>query len=100
MRLHLLQAIVLYHQNKRTEAFELFKKAETELLKLKVDDVSLLTLVELGFSPAEARLGLRATNGDVNLAANYITENRKSRSEKRRRAMADKILERYNSING
>lgn len=48
-----------------------------------------------GYSVAEARLGLRATNGDVNLAANYINENRKIRSESRKRAMADKILERY-----
>lgn len=112
MRLHLLQAIVLYHQNKRTEAIDLFRRAEIELNKLKVDENSLVMLVELGkfqysfycffanliisgYSPAEARLGLRATNDDINLAANYINENRRNRSESRRKAMADKILERY-----
>lgn len=48
MRLHLLQAIVLYHQNKRQEALELFKKAEEELRKLKVDENSIMLLTELG----------------------------------------------------
>lgn len=48
MRLHLLQAVVLYHQNKRTEALVLLKKAENELASLKVDNNSLLMLIELG----------------------------------------------------
>lgn len=48
MRLHLLQAIVKYHQNNRNEALRLFLQAEEELKSLKVDENSLLTLVELG----------------------------------------------------
>lgn len=48
MRLHLLQAIVLYHQNKREEASNLLKVAENELKELKVDDNSIVALVELG----------------------------------------------------
>lgn len=44
---------------------------------------------------AEARLGLRATGGDVNMAANYIDENRQKRYESRKKAKAEKILEKY-----
>jgi hypothetical protein len=48
MRLHLLQAVVLFHQNKRQEASELLARADSELSSLKVDDCSLSTLMELG----------------------------------------------------
>jgi hypothetical protein len=48
MRLHLLQAIVLFHQNKRQEASKLLARADSELSSLKVDDHSLSTLIELG----------------------------------------------------
>ncbi|XP_065159726.1 NEDD8 ultimate buster 1-like [Atheta coriaria] len=92
MRLHLMQAIVLYHQNKRPEALALLEKCQGELAPLKVDEGSLMALVELGFSEAEGRIGLRATNGDVNQAANYINENRNKRIEARKKALAEKIL--------
>lgn len=95
MRLHLLQAIVLYHRNRRPEALQLLKKAQDELQVLKVDDGSVLMLVELGYSTAEARLGLRATGGDVNRAANYIDENRNKRNQIRQKAMAEDILQRF-----
>lgn len=36
MRLHLLQGIVAYHQNKRAEAKMLLEKAENELNELRV----------------------------------------------------------------
>ncbi|EFA02056.1 NEDD8 ultimate buster 1 [Tribolium castaneum] len=94
MRLHLLQAIVLYHKNKRNEALKLLKKAQEELSALKVEDDSVTMLVELGYSMAEARLGLRATGGDVNKAANYIDENRNQRSQARQKALAEEILQR------
>ncbi|KAK4886374.1 hypothetical protein RN001_002645 [Aquatica leii] len=94
LRLSLLQGIVLFHQNKRQEAFRLLKKVEDELKILKVDENSIIALMELGYSAAEARLGLRATRGDVNLAANYINENREKRTESRRKAMAERIIHR------
>ena len=50
MRLHLLQGVVFYHQNKREEAKRLFERASNELKALKVDDESLSTLIELGKS--------------------------------------------------
>ncbi|RZC43159.1 NEDD8 ultimate buster 1-like [Asbolus verrucosus] len=94
MRLHLLQAIALYHKNKRVEALQLFKKAQQELTLLKVNENSVMMLVELGYSMAEARLGLRANNGDVNRAANYIDENRNRRLQTRKKAMAETILQK------
>lgn len=48
MRLHLLQAIVKYYQNKRSEALNLLMQAEEELRLLKVDEASIMALVELG----------------------------------------------------
>lgn len=48
MRLHLLQGIILFHQNKRDESLRLLRQAETELNSLKVDEESLVTLIELG----------------------------------------------------
>ncbi|KAL1505617.1 hypothetical protein ABEB36_005141 [Hypothenemus hampei] len=93
-RLHLLQAVVLYHQNKRSESLLLFKHVECELQSLRVDEESVSSLVELGYSLAEARLGLRATGGDVTLAVNYIDENREKRYESRRKALAEEVLEK------
>ncbi|KAJ8927192.1 hypothetical protein NQ314_020468 [Rhamnusium bicolor] len=100
MRLHLLQAIVMYHKNMRSEALILLKKAEDEISNLKVDEQSIMMLVELGISkdnccsPAEATLGLRATKGDVNEAAKYIEDNREKRTESRKKAKAEEILKK------
>ncbi|KAK9870279.1 hypothetical protein WA026_006366 [Henosepilachna vigintioctopunctata] len=92
LRLHLLQAIILYHQNKRDDAMRLLKVTEQELMKLKVDENSVLQLVELGYTITEARIGLRATHGDINAAANYINEVREKKKESRRKAKAEEIL--------
>ena len=113
MRLHLLQSIVLYHQHRRQEARALLLKTKVELQSLKIDEVSLVSLIELGelqqftqcrcsigflltagFTSVEATMGLRATHGDVNKAAEFITENRKQREEARRKAAAERIFQR------
>lgn len=94
MRLHLLQAIALYHKNKRKESLEMLRRAQTELNKLKVNDNSIAALVNLGYTIAEARLALRVNDGQLDRAANYIDENRKKRNESRKRALAEEILEK------
>lgn len=48
MRLHLLQAIVLFHQNRRSESQNTLLLAETELNQLKISDESLMALVDMG----------------------------------------------------
>ncbi|KAH1021119.1 hypothetical protein HUJ04_010676 [Dendroctonus ponderosae] len=93
-RLHLLQAVLLYHQNRRSESLTLFKQVEKELRDLTVNEESIAMLLEIGFSAAEARLGLRATKGNVNEAADYISENRRKRYEARKKALAEEIYEK------
>ncbi|XP_075235105.1 NEDD8 ultimate buster 1-like isoform X5 [Lycorma delicatula] len=92
MRLHLLQGIVLFHQNKHSEARKILEETQHELALLKVDDTSLCELVEFGFTPAEARIGLRATNGCVNSAVEYIQKRRQEREEIREKEKEKKIL--------
>lgn len=48
MRLHLLQAVVLYHQNKREESLSMLRNVDLELRGLKVDPDGITALVELG----------------------------------------------------
>lgn len=52
------------------------------------------SVILVGYSPAEARLGLRATNGEINSAANYINENRKLRQESRQKGVAERIFKK------
>ncbi|KAJ6638174.1 NEDD8 ultimate buster 1 [Pseudolycoriella hygida] len=54
MRLHLLQAIVLYHQNRRYESQSLLLLAESELNQLKISDESVNAIVEMGKSSRRA----------------------------------------------
>ncbi|KAF9813586.1 hypothetical protein SFRURICE_014964 [Spodoptera frugiperda] len=83
MRMYLLQGIVCYHQNKRSEARALLAKAETELNALRVDEESVLTLMELGWSRAAARAGLRAAAGHVDTAHHYLADRRAQRDRAR-----------------
>lgn len=48
MRLHLLQAIVLFHQNRRSESQNMLVLAESELNQLKISDESVTMLVDMG----------------------------------------------------
>lgn len=94
MRLHLLQAIVLFHQNKWQEASKLLARADSELSALKVDDHSLSTLMELGYTAVEARFGLRAAHGDLSSAVVYITKQRADKAEAKKMEEAEKELNR------
>ncbi|XP_052749675.1 NEDD8 ultimate buster 1 isoform X2 [Galleria mellonella] len=90
MRLYLLQGIVAYHQNKRAEARQLLDKAESELNLLRVDETSVCALVELGWSRAQARGGLRAAGGDRDRAHLLLAARRDARRDLRRRASDDR----------
>ncbi|XP_013387690.1 NEDD8 ultimate buster 1 [Lingula anatina] len=87
MRLHLLQGIVAYHQHKRHEAITLLNKAEKELQRLAVDDEKIAEVVSMGFTPQEARLGLRGSNGSVSTAVAYIM---KKKEEKKKMRLKEK----------
>ncbi|XP_047998416.1 NEDD8 ultimate buster 1-like [Leguminivora glycinivorella] len=90
MRLHLLQGIVSFHQNKRDEARRLLEKAETELNSLRVDDGAVSALMELGWSMSAARRGLRAARGDVAAAHHYLADASAARDTQRRRHKRDR----------
>ncbi|ELU11079.1 hypothetical protein CAPTEDRAFT_227081 [Capitella teleta] len=84
MRLHLLQAVLAFHQQKLTRAKELLAQAEMELQILQVDEEKLAQVMELGYSVAEARLSLRQCGGDVQEAVAFIS-NRKEEKIKLRK---------------
>lgn len=90
MRLHLLQGVVLFHQNRRNEAYEKFVTAETELGSLKVDDTLVVALVEMGYEPFEARLALRSCSGNVEQAINFIHERKEKLKESRKNSKKER----------
>ena len=89
-RLHLLQGIVAYHLGRDREARLLLEKVSTELQLLIVDEVDLMEIVSLGYSVAEARIGLRASLGDRKLAVDHIMRRREEREEIRKKEREEK----------
>lgn len=90
MRLHLLQGVVLFHQNRRDEAYERLEIAGRELHELKVDDNAVEALVEMGYEPFEARLGLRACSGNLEQAVNFIQDRREKKRDARARSLKER----------
>jgi len=94
MRLHLLQGIVAFHLGREREASLLLKKAGIEAELLDVNDQLLSQLVSIGYTPKEARLGLRASQGNIEGAVLHITMKRDERKEIRRKEKEERELER------
>lgn len=94
MRLHLLQAVVMFHQNRRSEAKGMFMLAEAELRSLKVDEASVSMLVDMGYSPTESRVALRACGGDIDRAVTHILERREAKKEARKKGKEELHLDR------
>ncbi|XP_076350640.1 NEDD8 ultimate buster 1-like isoform X3 [Tachypleus tridentatus] len=84
-RLHLLQGIVAYYQNRKEEAKFLLKRVSCELSSLKVDDNKISEVTALGFSRAEARLGLRCCHGNMERTVQHIITKREEREQIRKR---------------
>ncbi|XP_041969590.1 NEDD8 ultimate buster 1 isoform X2 [Aricia agestis] len=81
-RLHLLQGVVAYHQNRRDDAAAALAQARQHLDALRVDPAALSELVSLGWSAAQARWGLRAGGGAAAAHAR-LEELRESRRRER-----------------
>nr|XP_016937292.1 NEDD8 ultimate buster 1 [Drosophila suzukii] len=96
MRLQLLQGVVMFHQNRRDEAFERFEAANILLRELKINGDQLALLVEMGFEPAEARLALRSCSGgsNIELAVQFIQERRQQLKDARKQSKAERALQR------
>ncbi|XP_055870657.1 NEDD8 ultimate buster 1-like [Biomphalaria glabrata] len=86
MRLYLLQGIVAFHQGAIANAHNFLRRAEFVLTLLHVDDNKLQEIMLMGFTEREARLGLRAKNGNVQQAVAYIVEKKKEEEEVNKKA--------------
>ncbi|KAL3854064.1 hypothetical protein ACJMK2_013345 [Sinanodonta woodiana] len=86
VRLHLLQGIVAFHQHNIPQAHHYIQQAEQELNRLDVDGATLTEVMTMGFSEREARLALRASNGDLQGAVVHIMKRREEKEDNKKKA--------------
>ena len=84
-RLNLVQGIVAFHLGRDKEARLLLEKCDVQMQMLAVCETDLLDIASMGYSIAEARLGLRAAQGDRKLAVEQILRRREEKQEIRRK---------------
>nr|CAB3264474.1 NEDD8 ultimate buster 1-like [Phallusia mammillata] len=81
VRLYLLQGIVQYFNSNYRGAIDLLNKALSYANSIKVDDEQFTEMLGLGFSNVEARMALRACNGNVAAATQYVFKKREENEE-------------------
>ncbi|XP_036934771.1 NEDD8 ultimate buster 1 [Acanthopagrus latus] len=85
LRLHLLQSLLSYLEGNDAQARHQLSKVESLYSRLSPDSEKMTQLMSLGFTEREARLGLRACQGDVQEAAIHISNQRQEREELKQR---------------
>ncbi|ESP03187.1 hypothetical protein LOTGIDRAFT_224600 [Lottia gigantea] len=81
MKLHLLQGIIAFHQHNIDTAKTLLKQAEDDIKRLSVDPELITQVMSMGFNEREARLGLRACDGNIPQTCDYIIKVKKEKEE-------------------
>ncbi|CAB1413727.1 unnamed protein product [Pleuronectes platessa] len=85
LRLYLLQSLLSYIEGNDIQARHQLTKVESLFSHLCLDSEKMAQLMALGFSEREARLGLRACQGDLPEAAIHISSRRQEREELKQR---------------
>lgn len=89
-RLHLLQGILMFHENKRADALQKIGQAENEIRALKVDEQQLNCLMEMGYETTESRIALRSCQNDVTSAIQFIIDRRNKRKVAREKSKMER----------
>ncbi|XP_055529125.1 NEDD8 ultimate buster 1-like [Wyeomyia smithii] len=92
LRLHLLKAVLYFHQNKRSDAETMFRVVESELQTLKINDECLTTLLNCGFEITESRIALRACSNNVEPAIEFINNRRQMVEANEKKSKREKNL--------
>ncbi|XP_069033694.1 NEDD8 ultimate buster 1 [Embiotoca jacksoni] len=85
LRLYLLQSLLSYVEGDDCQARQQLSKVEALHVRLRPDSEKMAQLLALGFTEREARLGLRACQGDLQEAAVHISNQRQEREELKQR---------------
>ncbi|XP_078100939.1 NEDD8 ultimate buster 1 [Sander vitreus] len=85
LRLYLLQSLLSYIEGNDAQARHQLSKVESLYSRLCLDSEKMSQLMVLGFTEREARLGLRACQGDLEEAAIHISNQRQEREELKQR---------------
>lgn len=82
VRLYILQAVVFFHTSAFDKSMELILKAEDILKSMTITEEDILPLIEMGFTPTECRIALRACSKNTQAAAQWIFSRREKIKEK------------------
>ncbi|XP_029979508.1 NEDD8 ultimate buster 1 [Sphaeramia orbicularis] len=85
LRLYLLQSLLSFIEGNDAQARQQLCKVESLYSRMCPDSEKMAQLMTLGFTEREARLGLRACQGDVEEAAIHISNRRQEREELKQR---------------
>uniref|UniRef100_F6WSZ7 NEDD8 ultimate buster 1 n=1 Tax=Ciona intestinalis TaxID=7719 RepID=F6WSZ7_CIOIN len=81
VRLYTLQGIVEYYGDNYNQSKELLTKARGYASMIMVDDTKVSEMMVLGFTAKEARLALRACNGDLDAATRHAFQKKEEKEQ-------------------
>ncbi|KAK1875407.1 NEDD8 ultimate buster 1 [Dissostichus eleginoides] len=92
-RLRMIKSLLSYLEGNDTQARQQLSKVEALFARLSLDSEKMSQLVSLGFSEREARLGLRATQGDIQEAEREQLQQRERQKRRRRSEVVSTLTE-------